>query len=188
MTTSTLSNTLTTCSGAWPRSASDSGKRRSGELEGSLEDANALVELMQGLPEGYELRARALRELHRTSEAILELEMALVIVRQSDDARAYRLSADLASWYGGQGEFEKGLAIDLRLIGICPAEPTFHYNLACSYALLEKPDDALDALRQAIERGYDDWEHLERDEDLENLRKLETFRILVATARGESEV
>ena len=94
----------------------------------------------------------------------------------------------LGDLYTRQGEFEKGLAIDLRLIGICPAEPTFHYNLACSYALLQKLDDSLDALRVAIERGYDDWEHLERDEDLENLRALETFRVLIATARGESEV
>jgi tetratricopeptide (TPR) repeat protein len=91
----------------------------------------------------------------------------------------------LGDLYTRQGQFEKGLSIDRRLVGICPGEPTFHYNLACSLSLIGRLDEALSAVRDAIERGYDDWEHLERDEDLENLRKLETFDRLVEAARRE---
>ena len=90
----------------------------------------------------------------------------------------------LGDLYTRQGHFEKGLSIDRRLVGICPGEPTFHYNLACSLSLIGKLDEALSSLRTAIERGYDDWEHLARDEDLEQLRKLEAFDRLVAESRG----
>ncbi len=92
----------------------------------------------------------------------------------------------LGDLYTRQGFFEKGLAIDRRLVGICPNEPTFQYNLACSLALIDRLDDSLDALRKAIELGYDDWEHLERDEDLENLRKLEIFGRIIEEARRGS--
>ena len=51
-----------------------------------------------------------------------------------------------------------------------PGEPTFHYNLACSYSLLGELDAAFGALDRAIELGYDEVDHLRRDPDLENLR------------------
>lgn len=88
--------------------------------------------------------------------------------------------SQLGDLYTRQGEFEKGLAIDRRLVGLCPGESTFHYNLACSLALLDRNEEALDALREAIARGYDDREHLERDEDLARLRGLPEFEELVA--------
>jgi len=91
----------------------------------------------------------------------------------------------LGDLYTRQGYYEKGLAIDRRLVGICPSEPTFHYNLACSHALLGRLDEALEALRRAIELGYDDWEHVERDEDLASLRKLDAYERVMAKARGD---
>jgi tetratricopeptide (TPR) repeat protein len=91
----------------------------------------------------------------------------------------------LGDLYTRQGFYEKGLAIDRRLVGICPSEPTFHYNLACSQALLGRLDEALEALRRAIELGYDDWEHVERDEDLACLRKLDAYERVMAKARGD---
>ncbi len=91
----------------------------------------------------------------------------------------------LGDLYTRQGHYEKGLAIDQRLIGICPSEPTFHYNLACSLSLLSRLEESLAALRSAIERGYDDWEHLERDEDLSNLRTHDEFQLLIEAARGD---
>lgn len=93
----------------------------------------------------------------------------------------------LGDLYTRQGFFEKGLAIDRRLVGLCPSEPTFHYNLACSHALLGKLEDALEALRRAIELGYDDWEHLDKDEDLAGLRRLDSYERIIAKARGGSD-
>ena len=92
----------------------------------------------------------------------------------------------LGDIYTRQGMFEKGLAIDRRLIGICPKEPTFQYNLACSLSLLDRPDEAIEALRRAVDLGYDDWEHLERDEDLQKLRSRDEFQQVIAKGREEN--
>ena len=92
----------------------------------------------------------------------------------------------LGDLYTRQGEYEKGLAIDQRLVGICPTESTFHYNLACSLSLLGRLDEGIAALRTAIERGYDEWEHLANDEDLVALREHPEYRALIDAARGNS--
>src|SRR5437879_4044555 len=42
-----------------------------------------------------------------------------------------------------KGRYAQGLAIDRRLVQLRPRDPLAHYNLACSYALLKRPDAAL---------------------------------------------
>ncbi len=76
----------------------------------------------------------------------------------------------LGHLYTELGENEKGLAIDKRLVKLKPGSAVAHYNLACSCSLLQILGKAFAALRRAAELGYADWEHLEADKDLANLR------------------
>lgn len=73
--------------------------------------------------------------------------------------------------YTARGWYRKGLKIDQRLVQILPDDPGVHYNLACSYALVEECDKAADCLERALDLGYADFRWLARDPDLENLRK-----------------
>ena len=50
-----------------------------------------------------------------------------------------------------------------------PLSSRVHYNLACSYALLGRPDDAFASLDRAIECGFADTDHMQKDEDLNSL-------------------
>jgi tetratricopeptide (TPR) repeat protein len=72
--------------------------------------------------------------------------------------------------YTRTGQWEKGLAIDERLAKLCPDNPLVFYNLACSYSLLKRVDEAFTALTEAVKRGYDDARWLNKDPDLDNLR------------------
>jgi Flp pilus assembly protein TadD len=78
------------------------------------------------------------------------------------------------------GRLEEGLAHDRRLCELVPGDPTAHYNLACSLALLGHLEDALSELELAVELGYDDPAHLARDEDLVRLRGMQRFQDLIA--------
>ncbi len=73
--------------------------------------------------------------------------------------------------YTRAGFWQKGLEVDLKLARMRPNDPTVFYNLACSYALLNQTPAALSALTKAIEFGYNDFEYLRADADLENLLK-----------------
>src|SRR5262249_2290169 len=41
-----------------------------------------------------------------------------------------------------KGRYAEGMQIDKRLVQLRPNDPLAHYNLACSYALLKRPDQA----------------------------------------------
>lgn len=82
------------------------------------------------------------------------------------------------------GRYEEGLQADRELTRLLPDDPTAHYNLACSLALLGQREEALDALEHAVELGYDDVEHLLADEDLKPLRDDPRFREVVELLGG----
>jgi hypothetical protein len=44
------------------------------------------------------------------------------------------------------------------------------YNLACRLARAQRPREALEQLRRALELGYDDFDFLDADGDLDGLR------------------
>lgn len=103
----------------------------------------------------------------------------------------FELLAELAGTLTRLGRFQEGLEADRRLVEMAPANPTVHYNLACSLALVGEAPAALEALEHAVELGYDDADHLLRDEDLSSLHASERFRTLVArlqrTSPGDPE-
>jgi tetratricopeptide (TPR) repeat protein len=78
-----------------------------------------------------------------------------------------------------KGRFAQGLAIDRRLVQLRPQDPLAHYNLACSYALLKRADQALKTLRLAVELGYRDFRYMREDRDLESIRCDPRFRQLL---------
>ncbi len=45
------------------------------------------------------------------------------------------------------------------------------YNIACSYSRLNQPEAAFEALAVAVDRGYSAFNFIQKDPDMENLRK-----------------
>ncbi|MDP3723725.1 MAG: tetratricopeptide repeat protein [Candidatus Omnitrophota bacterium] len=83
--------------------------------------------------------------------------------------------------YTRRGLYEKGLQVDLRLIKLQERDPLAWYNLACSYSLLGRVEDAVEAVRRSLELGYSDLRSLQRDPDLANLRRSPHFRQLLGS-------
>lgn len=78
-----------------------------------------------------------------------------------------------------KGWHERALAIDLRLAELLPADCVVQYNLACSLTMTNRFDEALAALRRALEAGYDDFQHLRTDCDLDRLRQAPGYQTLL---------
>ncbi len=101
----------------------------------------------------------------------IEFEIAFyesILKGTPDFIEALSVIGDL---YTKAGMWQKGLDVDLRLVKLRPEDPMIYYNLACSYALLNQNQPSLASLTKAIELGYDDFEYLKTDGDLENLFK-----------------
>ncbi len=74
---------------------------------------------------------------------------------------------------------DEGVEIDSRITHLRPTDSLAHYNLACSYALTRRLDEAIEALRRAVELGYRDFPFMQQDSDLDPVRKDPRFRALL---------
>ena len=93
----------------------------------------------------------------------------------------------LGEAYTKKGFFKKGLLIDTRLAKLRPHDATVRYNLACSYSLLGEIEKALQQLRLSIRLGYADFEHMDKDPDLENLRQDPRYKQFVFLSKNKTE-
>jgi len=72
------------------------------------------------------------------------------------------------------------------MLTIIPKHAITLYNLSCAEALLGNAKEALSALRDSIVAGYSNFEHMEKDEDLANIRNTPEFQELVSTLKKGS--
>jgi hypothetical protein len=60
---------------------------------------------------------------------------------------------------------------------------TAFYNLSCTYSLLNDKKNAIIYLKKSIEVGYNDFDHIQQDTDLDNIRKEKDFLKLIQAYR-----
>ncbi len=87
----------------------------------------------------------------------------------------------LAEAYTRRGLYEQGLVIDVRLTQLRGKDPLTWYNLACSYSLLRRIDESLEALRRSLSLGYTDVAYLQKDPDLLYVRQSPKYRQFLDT-------
>jgi len=114
-----------------------------------------------------------------TDQSQLDFELEFfsgVLVRRPDYIDVLRVMGNNLTL---KGRYAQGLQIDKRLVQLRPNDALANYNLACSYALLKRPDQALKSLRRAVELGYRDFRYMREDRDLDSIRHDPRFRQLM---------
>ena len=76
-------------------------------------------------------------------------------------------------------QYDQALEVFQKLISLQPANPANHYNVAVLYALQNKESEALAWLNKAVTNGYDNWDLIKTDKDLDSIRNSEGYRELV---------
>lgn len=99
-----------------------------------------------------------------------------ILERNGDFVDVLRCQGALLS---RKGLHSLALAIDRRLAQLLPDDGVVRYNLACSLASSGQTVEAIEALRAALESGYDDFEYMDQDGDLDPLRKHPAYRALL---------
>lgn len=91
----------------------------------------------------------------------------------------------LAHYYTKAGRIVDGLKADRRIVELAPENPTAFYNLACSLSLSHQLDESVRCLREALVRGYQDFDWMMKDPDLRPLKSFPPFRRLINEFRIE---
>jgi len=77
------------------------------------------------------------------------------------------------------GRYERALEIIDDYLGRWPETPHMHYNRACAFAKLGRRDAAGQALLEAVEQGFRDFEVMKHDPDLASMRDHEVFTAIL---------
>jgi tetratricopeptide (TPR) repeat protein len=133
----------------------------------------------QGKYEGYEPVSTSVPLGRLAEQSQLDFEIDFfghILDRKTDYVDVLRVMGNNLTL---KGRYAEGLIIDKRLVQLRPRDALAHYNLACSYALLNRTDHALRTLRLAIELGYRDFRYMREDHDLDSIRRDPRFRQLL---------
>jgi len=122
--------------------------------------------------------------LTRKEQRDLDVEIGFLEGVVHRDPKYVEALQVLGDNYTKRGKFVEGMQIDERLSHLLPDDPTVLYNLACSYALTKRLDQAATALVRALDQGYSDIRWLLKDPDLENLREHALFKPIKARLRA----
>lgn len=109
-------------------------------------------------------------------EEDLEFEIDFFEKILKEDPNYVEALVQLGTAYAKKGVFDKSLRIDKKLIELCPNDPLGYYNLSCNYAMMGKKKLALDALEKSVDLGYQDYDHIKKDPDLDGIRRSLRFR------------
>jgi tetratricopeptide (TPR) repeat protein len=95
-----------------------------------------------------------------------------------------------AYFYLGVAHWEKGnpdLGVEqfFKVIELYPQESAAYYNVACYYSIKGIPDLALVWLEKAFKAGFNQFNHIRTDHDLDNIRDLVQFKELVGKYQKE---
>ena len=158
---------------------------RSYLAQGQFEDAARMFERTSAIrPEDYEapmLLGQVLTAMGRTEEAnaayrkggdLADAHLEL----NPEDTRALILAATVNANLGRQ---ERAVEFAERAIAVDRDDPMLLYNVACTFSVLGRTDQALDALEHAVEKGWGDRAWIEHDSDLDSIRESPRYKALM---------
>ena len=93
--------------------------------------------------EGHEPTSTGIPMPRLADQSQLEFELDFysgILQRRPDYVDVLRVMGNILTL---KGRYTEGLQIDRRLVQLRPNDALAHYNLACSFALLKRPDQAL---------------------------------------------
>ncbi len=126
-----------------------------------------------------------LAQAHNSLDQIAERDAAnrrgLMLIEERlelnpDDARAWNLGATIL---GMLNQTERAIEFMRTSVAIDPDDPQLLYNVACTYAVLGRTEEALTSLEHALDNGYGHKDWLLHDPDFNSIRDTPRFKAIV---------
>jgi len=107
------------------------------------------------------------------------LEENGIINPKSIPAITIEVYKDQASRYFAKKDYKSALAELEKAYAINSLDEAVLYDIACCHSMLGDPDRAILFLKKAVEAGFTDWRHMNRDKDMDPLRENPKFKEII---------
>jgi len=146
-----------------------------GKLEKAIKEFQRAIEINPFYAEAYNNLGAVYLDKEEYKKAIQHLQKAIEI-DSSYGFPHYNLA--IALHYLGKDE--EAIAELKEAIWLNPRSFKAYYNLACYYSLLNQVDLAIENLQLSIEYGYSNWDWIEKDPDLNNIRRDPRYKEIIS--------
>lgn len=147
-----------------------------------LADYTSAIELDSSLAYVYLYRGRAYKQFFndkvRAQADFRKIIMLDTLAGSSSNVRHYA--------YAELGQDTEAKAWMTKILQEYPSDGNY-YDAACLYSLLKMPNESISYLDTAFQKGYRDFVHLAKDNDLDPVRNLPLFKNVVAKWRAKFE-
>jgi tetratricopeptide (TPR) repeat protein len=144
------------------------------DYQGALRDYTTAIEIDRDYVYTYVARGRLYQKVLNQPElakkdflSVLALENE---IHKSGNSRQYALFH--------LGRTDEAIARQDSILNKYPNAGNY-YDATCLYSLMNRPSKAIEYLRIAFEKGYRDFIHIDKDTDLENIKKTPEFIELI---------
>jgi tetratricopeptide (TPR) repeat protein len=145
-----------------------------GQPQRAIEDYNEVIRLEPNYASAYYSQGNAYASLRQYERASKDYNEAIRL--EPNYAMAYY---NRGNAYLKLGQPQRAIEDYNEAIRLEPNYAMAYYNKACCFALQKNSIQACNWLRLAIERGYNDWQHIEEDKDFDNIRYASCFIDLI---------
>lgn len=152
-----------------------------GDTTKAMEDYNAGIDISKDYSPLYMIRGRLHRKQGNMELAKSDFEKVLELdtIAESGSSRHYALLF--------LDKKEESVAWMDKVIETDTENNRFHYNKACLLALMGEQEQALAALKTALEKGYRSFAYIEHDSDMDSIRDLPEFVALIEEYKAKSQ-
>ena len=144
-----------------------------GDRKKALEDYNLGLEMTEDYPYLYLMRGELLLQDGNKAEADADFEAVIQkdTIAENGSCRQYALH-----FLGRNKEAEEWME---KLIALDPEDAGNYYDKACLYSRMGRLEESVEALRVAFEKGYRSFSHIRLDDDMDAIRDLAEFKVLM---------
>lgn len=148
-------------------------KELSGNLNGAMEDYNDGIAVDEDYPYIFLMRGNLYLQNgdEEKAKADFQTVVAKDTVVESGSCRHYALAL--------LGKPEEATEWMDKIIELDSEDPGQWYDKACLYSRMGRGDEAVEALRTSLEKGYRSFPHIEHDDDVDSIRDREDFKSLI---------
>ena len=78
--------------------------------------------------------------------------------------------------YYHKGLYDQAISDYNKAIELNPNLGEAYYSLACIYSLKNEPNEACAWLKQAVSKGFREWDWIKKDSDMDNIRNADCYK------------